>query len=56
MYVMTNYGKLFSDGLTNLLIDVAGLKESQCQMCMYYKYASYGYKIVVISYVDDYVF
>ena len=30
--------------------------KSQCQMSIYYKYAPYGYKIVVLSYVDDCVY
>ena len=29
---------------------------SQCQMSIYYKYAPYGSKIVVLSYVDDCVY
>ena len=47
MYGMTNSGKLFADELT---------KKSQCQMSIYYNYAPYGTKIVVLSYVDDCVF
>ena len=34
------------------MVDEAGLKQSQCQMSIYYKYAPYGYKLVVLSYVD----
>ena len=49
---MTDYGKLFYDEITNWLIDVTVFKQSQCQMYIYYKYATYGYKLVVLSYVD----
>ena len=56
MYGMTNSGKLFSDELTNWLIDEVGFKQSQCRMSIYYKYAPYGYKLVVLSYVDDCVY
>ena len=52
MYGMTNSGKLFADELTNCLIDKAGVKQSQCQISIYYKYAPDGYKLVVLSYVD----
>ena len=53
MYGMTTYRKLFSDELTNWLMDEAGFKQSQCQMYMYYKYAPDGSKLVVLYYVDD---
>ena len=56
MYGMNNYGKLFSDDLANWLIDVSGLKQSQFQISIYYKYAPYGSKLVVLSYGDDCVF
>ena len=52
MYGMTNFGKLFSDELTEWLIE-AGFIQSQCQISIYYKYAIYGSKIVVLSYVDE---
>ena len=55
MYGMTNSGKLFSDELTEWLLE-AGFTQSQCQMYIYYKYALYGSKIVVLSYVDDCVY
>ena len=55
MYGMTNYGKLFAGELTEWLLE-AGLIKSQCQMYIYYKYAPYGSKIVVLSYVDDCVY
>ena len=41
MYGMTNSGKLFSDELTEWLLE-AGFIRSQCQMSIYYKYAPYG--------------
>ena len=53
MYGMINYGKLFSDEITNGLIYESGLKESKCQMCIYYKYVPDGSKLVVLSYVDE---
>ena len=46
MYGVTNSGKLFSDELTEWLLE-AGFIQSQCQMSIYYKYAPYGSKIVV---------
>ena len=55
MYGMTNSGKLFSDELTDWLIE-EGFIQSQCQMSIYYKYALDGSKIVVLYYVDDYVY
>ena len=45
MYGITNSGKLFADDLTEWLID-AGFIQSQCQMYIYYKYASYGTKLL----------
>ena len=53
---MTNNGKLFSNELTNWRMNVAGLKKSQLQMSIYYKYALNGSKLVLLSYVDDSVF
>ena len=55
MYGMNSYGKLFADEITNWLIYEAGLKNSRCQMYVYYKYSSDGSKLVVLSYVDDFV-
>ena len=49
---MTNYGKLFADDLTEWLLE-AGFIQSQCQMSIYNKYAPYGSKKIVLSYVDD---
>ena len=52
---MKTSGKLFVDELTEWLIE-AGLIQSQCRMSIYYKYAPYGSKIVVLFYVDDCVY
>ena len=52
---MTNSWKLFSDEPTQCLIE-AGFIQSQCKMCIYYKYELYASKIVVLSYVDDCVY
>ena len=51
MYRMTNSGKLFADKLTECLLE-AGFIQSQCNMSIYYKYAPYGFNVVVLSYVD----
>ena len=48
---MTKSGKLFADELTQWLLE-AGFIQSQCQISIYYKYAPYGSKIVVLSYGD----
>ena len=48
MYRMTKYRKLFSDELKEYLLE-ASFIPSQCQMYIYYKYAPYGSKIVVLS-------
>ena len=55
MYGMTNSEKLFSDELTEWLLEAVFIK-SQCKMYIYYKYAPDGSKIVVLSYVDDCVY
>ena len=55
MYGMTNSGKLFADDLTEQLLESVFI-QSQCQMSIYYKYAPYISKIVVLSYVDDCVY
>ena len=52
---MTNYGKLFFDELIEWLHE-EGFIQSQCQMFIYYKYAPYGTRIVVLYYVDDCVY
>ena len=56
MYGMNNSGKLFSDELTNFMIEQSGFKNSKFQMSVYYKYAQDGSKLVVLSYVDDCVY
>ena len=55
MYGMTNSGKLFADELTEWLLE-AGFIQSQCHMSIYYKYAPDVSKIVVLSYVDDFIY
>ena len=37
-------------------MDVLGLKQSQCEMSIYYNYAPFRSKLVVLSYVDDCVY
>ena len=51
IYGMTNSGELFSDDLSEWLLE-AGFIRYQCQIYIYYKYAPYGTKIVILSYVD----
>ena len=51
MYGMTNSGELFSDELTEWLLE-AGYIQSKFHMSIYYKYSPYGSKTVVLSYVD----
>ena len=55
MYGMTNSGKMFADELIEWLIE-EGCIQSQCQMSIYYKYAPDGSKVVLLSYVDDFVY
>ena len=55
MYGMTSYGKLFTDELTEWLLE-ARFIQSQCNMSIYYKYAQYKKKFVVLSFVDDCVY
>ena len=50
MYGITNSVNIFSDELTNWLIYESVLKQSQCQMSIYYKYAPDGSRLVVLSY------
>ena len=52
---MTNFGKLFSDELTEWLLELCFIKH-QCQMSIYYKYAAYGTIVLVLSDVDDCVY
>ena len=55
LYGMNNSGKLFSGELTEWLLE-AGLIQYKCQMYIYYKYEKYVTKIVVLSYVYDFVY
>ena len=55
MYGMTNSGKLFADKLTEWLLE-SGFIQYQCQMSIYYKYAPDRKRIVVLSYVDGFVY
>ena len=52
MYIMNNSGMLFADDLTEWFLE-AGFIQSQYHMSIYYKNASDGTKIVVLSYVND---
>ena len=52
---MTKSGKLFFDELTEWLLE-AGFSKYQCHMSIYYKYAPDGSNIVVLSYVDDFLY
>ena len=52
---MTNSGKLFSDELTEWLLE-SGFIKLQCQMSIYYKYAQDGTNLFVLSYVDDFFY
>ena len=54
MYNITNSGKLFADELIEWVLE-AGFIQYQCQMYIYYNYSPNGTKIVVLSYVDDFV-
>ena len=56
MYVMNNYLNSFSGEFTNWIIDEAGFERSQCQISIYYNFAPYRCRLVVLSYVDDYVY
>ena len=55
MYGLTKSGKLFSDELTEWLIE-SSFNQHQYQMYIYYKYPIYGTNIVVLSYVYDWVY
>ena len=54
-YMDFNSGKLFTDELTECLLE-AGSIQSKCQMSIYYKYAPYGSKTIVLCYVGDFVY
>ena len=51
MYGITNSGRLFANELTEYLLK-EGFIQSQYHMSIYYKYAPYGTKNVVLSYID----
>ena len=53
---MTDSGKLFADELTNWLIKEEGLYQSLCQISIYYKCAPDGFKLVVLHYIDDFIY
>ena len=53
MYGMTNSENSFADEITNWLIDEAVFNQSKCQMSVYYKYGTYGSKLVLLSCGDD---
>ena len=53
---MTNSKKLFADKIINWLIYEAGFKQSQFQMSIYYKYATYVSKLVLLYYVDAFLY
>ena len=55
MYGMTNSRKLFDEELTKWMIE-AGFIQYQCQINIYNKYALDGTKIVVLSYVDGFLY
>ena len=55
MYGIANSGKLFSDELTEWFLE-SGFIQYQCQMSIYYNYATDGKKVVVLSYSDDCVY
>ena len=52
---MTNSGKLFTDELTEWLLEAVFI-QSQCHMYIYYKYAPDATNNVVLYYVDDCVY
>ena len=56
MYGMTISRKLFSDDLTNWMIDKAGFNQSKLHMSVYYQHEPDVYKSVVLSYDDHCVY
>ena len=50
-----NYGKLFTDELTELLLE-EGFIKCQYQMPIYYKYSLYGVNFFVLHDVDDCIY
>ena len=55
MYGMNNSGKLFSDELTEWLLE-AGFIQYQCHISIYYNYTLDGTNIVVLYYADGFVY
>ena len=55
-YGMTNSGNLFSDKLTNFLIDEVGFNQSNFKISVCYKYAPDGSNLFVLYYVDACVY
>ena len=55
MYGMNTSGKLFSDELTEWLLE-SGFIQYQCQMSIYYNYAPDGSTVIVLYYVGDCVY
>ena len=57
MYGMNNYGKLFAYELMEWLIEAVFIQyKCHIYICIYYEYAPYGTKIVVLYNVDDCVY
>ena len=52
---MTNSGKLFADELTEWSLEECFI-QYQCQMSIYYKYATYVTNLFVLFYFDDCVY
>ena len=52
MYSMTINGKLVADDLTEWLTQEANIKQSNCQMSLYFKFVNGG-RLVILSYVED---
>ena len=56
MYGMTYSGKSFSYELTNWLIDEGFFNQSKSKISIYYKYAPYGFGLVLLYCVDDWLY
>ena len=56
MYRMTNSEKWFDDEFINWLIYESGFNQSKCKISVYYKYATDGYRLVVLYNVYDCVY
>ena len=53
---MNSSANLFADELTNWLIDESVFNQYNFKMSVYHKYALDGYRLVVLSYDDDFVY